>query len=134
MPTVKFIKEKKEIEVPVGTNLRRAAMQAGVNVYQGINGCGATVNKFLNCHGLGACGTCTVAIVKGMQNASPMGLWEKLKFHGLPTPDPLMATVNACQFIGHEDTLRLSCRTLVQGDMEVETGPEFNLFGENFFS
>jgi hypothetical protein len=28
----------------------------------------------------------------------------------------------------------LACRTKVLGDMEVETGPELNLFGENFFS
>jgi hypothetical protein len=37
-------------------------------------------------------------------------------------------------FIGNEDTMRLACRTKVLGDMEVETGPELNLFGENFFS
>jgi hypothetical protein len=75
-----------------------------------------------------------VAVVKGMENTNPRGLWEKLKFHGLPTPDPLMATVNACQFIGHEDSLRLACCTKVNGDIEVQTGPELNLFGENFFS
>ncbi len=37
-------------------------------------------------------------------------------------------------FIGNEDTMRLACQTLVNGDMEVETGPELNLFGDNFFS
>ena len=35
MPTVKFVKEKKEIEVPAGTNLRAAAVQAGINLNQG---------------------------------------------------------------------------------------------------
>jgi hypothetical protein len=30
--------------------------------------------------------------------------------------------------------MRLSCQVTVQGDMEVETGPELNLYGENFFS
>ena len=63
-----------------------------------------------------------------------MGRWEKMKFKGLPTPDPLMATINCTHFIGNEDRLRLACQTCIEGDMEVETGPEYNLFGENFFS
>jgi hypothetical protein len=29
---------------------------------------------------------------------------------------------------------RLACCTTVHGDIEVESGPEINLFGENFFS
>ena len=37
-------------------------------------------------------------------------------------------------FIGNEDTLRLACCVKVLGDIEVETAPELNLFGENFFS
>jgi hypothetical protein len=49
MPIVKFIKEKKEIEVPTGANLRKEAMKAGINVHQGVNGMGASANKFLNC-------------------------------------------------------------------------------------
>lgn len=40
MPIIKFIKEKKEIEVPRGANLRKAALEAGINLYQGINGFG----------------------------------------------------------------------------------------------
>jgi ferredoxin len=130
MPTIKFIKEKKEIQVPTGANLRKEAIKAGVNLYQGINGIGASVNKVLNCHGLGQCGTCRVNIVKGMENASPMGTFEKLRFTCLPFPEPL-----ACfAFIGNEETMRLACLTTVNGDMEVETGPELNFFGENFFS
>ena len=81
MPVVKFIKENKEIEVPEGTNLRRAAIDAGVNVYQGVNGYLESINKSVigNCHGLGLCGTCRVAITSGMENTSPMGLMEKMK-------------------------------------------------------
>jgi hypothetical protein len=30
--------------------------------------------------------------------------------------------------------MRLACMTKVLGDIEVETGPELDLFGENFFS
>jgi len=134
MPTVKFIREKKEIDVPSGTNLRKAAIQAGVNIYQGVNGYGESINKVLNCHGFGMCGTCTVGVEKGAENLSEMGLLEKAKFRGLPTPDPLLATINCTHFIGNEDRLRLACRTEVNGDVEIETGPTFNATGENFFS
>jgi ferredoxin len=129
MPIVKFNKEKKEIEVPQGENLRKAALKAGVNLYQGINGIGASVNKNLNCHGFGMCGMCRVNITKGTDNASDKGTLESLRFK-IPFPDPL---VNLA-YIGNEETMRLACRTEVMGDIEVETGPDFNLFGENFFS
>lgn len=129
MPVIKFIKEKKEIEVPAGANLRKEAIKAGVNTHQGVNGFGASLNQVFNCHGLGLCGTCRVKIVKGMENASPMGLWEKSRFYN-PVPDP----VPCMAYIGNETTMRLSCQVTVQGDMEVETGPELDLFGENFFS
>jgi len=129
MPLVKFTRENKEIEVPVGANLRTEAIKAGINVHQGVNGFGASLNKFVNCHGLGQCGTCRVRITKGMENTSPMGLLEKLRFYNpLPDPIPCMA------FVGNENTMRLACRVRVQGDIEVETGPPLNLFGENFFS
>ena len=129
MPLVKFINENKEIEVPEGANLRKEAIKAGINVHQGVNGFGAGLNKVLNCHGISQCGTCRVRIVKGMENTSPMGMFEKVRFYNpLPDPIPCMA------FIGNEDTMRLACQTLVHGDMEVEIGPPLNLFGENFFS
>lgn len=129
MPIVNFIKEKKTIEVPVGANLRREALKAGVNIYQGVNGIGASINQFVNCHGLGTCGTCRVIIKKGRENTNPMGTIERLKFK-CPVPDPLPCMA----FIGHENDMRLACKTTVMGDIDVETGPELNLFGENFFS
>jgi ferredoxin len=129
MPLVKFIKENKEIDVPAGSNLRKEAMKAGINLYQGLNGIGAGINKYANCHGIGQCGMCRVKITKGMDNASPMGLIEKLRFYN-PLPDP----IPCMSFIGNESTMRLACQTIVNGDMEVETGPELNLFGDNFFS
>lgn len=135
MPIVKFVKENKEAEVPEGARLRQAAILAGVNVHQGVNGIGAGVNKVLNCHGLSQCGTCRILITKGIENASPMRMMEKVKFTVpvgplLPIPDPI-----AClAYIGNEETMRLACQTKVLGDMEVETGPELHLFGENFFS
>ena len=45
--------------------------------------------------------------------------------------DPI---VPCLAFIGNEETMRLACMTKVQGDLEVETGPKLDLFGENFFS
>jgi len=137
MPTVKFIKEKVEIEVAAGANLRQEAIKAGINVHQGINGLGARINRYVNCHGYGQCGTCRVRIVQGIEHASPMGLVEKVRFRcPVPTPvtpggvDPLPCLA----YIGNEATMRLACQTLVHGDMEVETGPELDLYGENFFS
>jgi len=136
MPIVKFVKEKKEIEVPEGANLRTEALKAGIPTNQGfINGIGRWANEnFANCHGFGLCGTCRVLITKGMENTNKQTLREYLKFKTVvPTglvPDPLPPLA----YVGHEDTMRLACCTTVHGDIEVETGPEVNLFGENFFS
>ena len=129
MPVIKFVKENKEIEVPEGANLRKEAIKAGVNTHQGLNGIGAGLNKLLNCHGWGQCGTCRVKIVKGMENASPIGIIEKVRFYN-PIPDPLPCMA----YIGNEDTMRLACQTRVDGDMEVHTTPPMNWFGKNFFS
>ncbi|GIW92007.1 MAG: ferredoxin [Pirellulaceae bacterium] len=132
MPIIKFVKENKEVEVPVGTNLRKAAIRAGINLNCGLNGFGASINKYLNCKGHGMCGTCRVLITKGMENTNPMTKreWYQFKqpFHIPPDPIPCLA------FIGHEDTMRLACMVRVNGDIEVESCPPVNLFGENFFS
>ena len=128
MPIVKFIKEKKEIEVPVGAWLRDEANKAGINMNCGVNGFFETANKYLNCHGLGLCGTCRVNIKKGIENTNALTLREKAKFK-TPQPDAICLL-----YVGNEETMRLACMTQVNGDIEVESGPEVNLFGENFFS
>ncbi len=131
MPTIKFVKEKKEVEVAEGANLRTEAIKAGVNLYHGLNGFGARLNGTIaNCHGLGLCGTCRVLITKGMENTNPMSLCEKAKFKYIPVPDP----VPCMAFISNEETMRLACCTTVHGDIEVDSTPELNLFGDNFFS
>ena len=136
MPIVKFVKEKKEIEVPEGANLRAEAVKAGINLNTGLNGCGASINRVVNCTTMsmgllsGTCGTCRVLITKGMENTNKFTLRERLKFKAVLTPDPIPALA----YVGHEDTMRLACCTTVHGDIEVESGPEVNLFGENFFS
>ena len=137
MPIIKFVKENKEIEVPEGANLRREAINAGINTHQGFNGLGASINKFMNCKGWGQCGTCRVRITKGMENTSSMGMAEKLRFR-CPVPTPLtplaLDPLPTMAFVGNEETMRLACKTTVHGDIEVETGPQIDLFGENFFS
>jgi ferredoxin len=135
MPIVKFVKEKKEIEVPEGANLRAEAVKAGINLNQGLNGIGAGINQYLNCSTMsfglcsGSCGTCRVLITKGMEHTNKPTFSEWLKFK-MPSPDP----VPALAYVGHEETMRLACCTKVNGDIEVQSGPEVNLFGENFFS
>jgi ferredoxin len=126
MPIVNFVTEKKQVQVPEGSNLRREALKAGVRLYNGINGFGAGLNEVLNCHGLGTCGSCRVKVLKGMENASHMGVVEKLNLHAGPA---------AFAYIGNEGTMRLACQVSVNGDMDVETCPEFNLFGSgDYFS
>lgn len=115
MAIIKFVNEKKEIQVPDGANLRSEALRAGVALYPGIN-------KIANCHGFGTCGSCRVMITKGMDHTSPMGFIEKTRL-GM-----------SMAYIGNEDKMRLACQTAVNGDIEVTTTPSMNWFGENFFS
>ena len=133
MPLVKFVKEKKEIEVPVGAVLRTEAIKAGINLNCGVNGYGESINKYMNCKGMGMCGTCRVLISKGIENTNKLTTREWLKFK-TPVPTPVPDPIPCLAYIGHEETMRLACMTKVLGDIEVESGPEVNLFGENFFS
>ena len=91
----------------------------------------AKINKFANCKGFGMCGTCRVLITSGIQNTNQLTKreWLRFKTPGLP-PDPIPCLA----YVGHEDNMRLACMTQINGDIEVESGPEVNLFGENFFS
>ena len=118
MPKVVFVNEKKEIEVPPGANLRQEARQAGIQVYRGLD-------KYLNCRGLGLCGTCRVLVKKGMENLSKKTFLEKFTVATAPTA--------AFAVVGHEDELRLACQCKVNGDCAIETRPPFNWSGDNFW-
>jgi ferredoxin len=118
MPKVVFVKEKKEIEVKSGTNLREAAREAGVSVYEGLT-------RYLNCFGLGLCGTCRVLVKSGRDNLSVPTRRECLNL--------TMHPVTMFARIGHEEETRLSCQTVVNGDCTIETTPAFNWSGENFW-
>ena len=134
MPIVKFVNEKKEIEVREGSYLRAEAAKAGINLNLGVNGIGENFNKYMNCKGLGMCGTCRVLITKGIENTNSMTKREWLKFKVPAAPTPVPDPLPCMAFLGHEDEMRLACMTQVNGDIEVVSGPEVNLFGENFFS
>src|SRR5437867_3311302 len=113
MPKVVFIKEKREIEVPQGANLRDEARKAGIEVYSGLT-------RYVNCFGHATCGTCRVLVQKGMENLSPKGLLERATlFRMLST-------------LGHEQEMRLSCQCQVNGDCTIETRPGMNWSGEVF--
>jgi ferredoxin len=114
MPKVVIVNDKREIEVPEGANLRAAMRAAGIEVYKG-------VDRYLNCRGLGLCGTCRVLVKKGMENVSPKGWRERFK----------LATMLSS--IGHEDEMRLSCQVQVQGDCSIVAQPPLNLSGDNFW-
>ena len=118
MPTVKFVKEKKEIEVPDGANLRQEARKAGVEIYPGIH-------KIMNCMGNGVCCSCRMNIKQGTEQVSKQGLWEKIGFYLNP--------IGFFARLGQEDNIRLSCQTKVHGDIEVETKPSFNWHGDKFW-
>jgi ferredoxin len=114
MPKVTIVNDKKEIEVPQGANLRQEALKAGVEVYQGLD-------KYLNCRGLGMCGTCKVLVKKGMENLSPKTLMEKI------TLGRMFST------IGNENEMRLACQLRVNGDCTIEARPATNWYGDNFW-
>lgn len=120
MPKITILNEqKKEVEVPAGANMRVALREAGVQVYAGID-------KYLNCRGLGLCGTCAVLVKKGMEGVSKKTLREKFNFTFHPK--------SSFAVIGHEEEMRLSCQCKVEGDCEIEVRPAFNLSGEVFWS
>lgn len=137
MPKVTFVKEKVDIEVADGANLRQAARAAGIEVYQGLD-------RFLNCRGLGLCGTCRVLVKKGMENLSPKGVsreqWEQRQKQAAAKDNGAAKSIverftlwKSLAVIGHEDEMRLACQVDIHGDCTIETRPEFNWSGDNFW-
>jgi ferredoxin len=149
MPKVVFIKgkDKKEVEVPEGAVLRDAALQAGVQVnFFPLELGNGFVGRFLNCHGLGHCGTCKVLVKKGMENLAPKGMSvEEFRKHRENVEKGVEKAGEQKKFIekftlwrmfssiGHEDEMRLSCQVAVHGDCTIELAPTFNWDGDNFW-
>jgi ferredoxin len=118
MPTVKFVNEKKSIEVPEGSNLRQEARKAGIQLYSG-------PHKYVNCTGFGLCASCRVHVKKGVKNINKQSLFEKLRL--------LLGPITFFARLGHEEDLRLSCKIKIQGDCEIETHPPINLHGDKYW-
>ncbi len=118
MPKVTFVNEKETIEVEAGSNLRQVALQAGIALYNG-------VERYLNCRGMGMCGTCKVLVKSGMENLNRKTLMEKANFS--------MHPLSLLSAIGHENEMRLACQVHVKGDCSIETTPGLNVSGENFW-
>jgi ferredoxin len=118
MPKVTFVNEKKDVEVQAGANLREVARNNGIEVYKGLH-------RYVNCRGLGLCGTCYVLVKKGMENLSPKTVREKFNLNF----GPFTMMVALC----HENEIRLSCQVKVNGDCTIATRPAFNWSGENFW-
>lgn len=109
MPVITLANENKTIEVPVGTNLRRALLNNGVSPYIGIA-------KLINCRGFELCGTCRVEVVDG-KGASPR------------REDEEQTLISSTPFYARkiEKNIRLSCQVSVTGDINVKTRPVVEL-------
>lgn len=94
MPRVRF--GGQDIVCPVGANLRDVLKGAGLPPHNG----NAT---WLNCKGIGTCGTCAVE-VEGP--TSPRNGREQWRLHMPPHE--------------HGDQLRLACQVEVRGDLTVQ--------------
>ena len=99
VPTIRFENDGQQVSCIKGANLRRVALDDGINIYKGLN-------NIRNCGGLGQCGTCVVRVLDGKQNLSPR----------TPTEELYLASLS--------DEYRLSCRACVNGDVTVVTRPE----------
>ena len=71
MPNLHFVNWNKSVRVGALANLRRAALLAGVPLYNGLA-------KFTNCRGAGLCGTCRVKVEPG-EHLTPPTLREKIR-------------------------------------------------------
>ncbi|MCA9032826.1 MAG: (2Fe-2S)-binding protein [Planctomycetaceae bacterium] len=118
MPTVTFIKQKKQVEVPEGSNLRQEALKNGIEMHAGIH-------QYANCFGNGLCASCRVNVKKGMENVRRKTWWEYILF----ALNPIWPFAR----IGHEEEMTLACQSKVMGDCEVETTPDMNWHGEKFW-
>lgn len=93
MPTVTV--GEKILNCDRGANLRRFLLDNNIDLYNG-------KAKFINCRGLGSCGTCAVEIEGEVSEAN----WKERGRLSLPPHSPTRG-------------LRLACQTKVLGNIKV---------------
>ncbi len=98
MPTINFVREDIQVEVPEGDQVRYPALENDVPLY-------SPLWKIGNCHGNGLCATDRV-IVTPPANVSPPSFLEKFRLGKAHKNNP---------------NLRLACQVQVYGDIEVQT-------------
>lgn len=100
MPIIHYKGQK--LEAAPGENLRKVLLKHGLSPYNG-------KAKYLNCRGLGSCGTCAVELKPSP--SSPQTFMEKWRLAFPPHK------------AGNE--LRLACQCSVEADVEVIKHPGF---------
>lgn len=93
MPTIRI--GDTELDCERGANLREVLLDADLPVYNGRA-------NYLNCHGLGSCGTCAVELDGEVSDPTAI---ERTRL-SVPPHDP-------------DSGLRLACQTTVEGDLTV---------------
>lgn len=93
MPEIRF--EKTTILVKKGINLKKALLRNGLSPYNGLA-------RYLNCQGMGTCGTCAVSIEGKVSAKTKIEKWR-------------------LDFPPHKSDsgLRLACQVRVLGDLSV---------------
>lgn len=102
MPEVYFQEDDIRTQADEGANLRKVARKCGAQIYGGIN-------KYLNCRGLGLCGTDRIVVEPGT-HVSPPTWKERLHFD-------------------ERSNLRLACQVKVLDDISVSNAPALE-YGE----
>ncbi len=97
MPTIRF--DGREIECPLGANLRMVLLRARLPLYNG-------AARAIHCRGMGTCGTCAVRIEGEVSDPTRI---ETLRL-GFPPHQ-------------RDRGLRLACQCSVLGDLEVTKYP-----------
>lgn len=100
VPKIKI--DGKTISCRKGENLRKVLIKNGITPHNGSS-------DWLNCRGLGTCGTCSVYIQDDVQK---MNSKEKIRLNTPP-------------FCNTDKRLRLSCQYTIEGDIEIEKGKGF---------
>lgn len=97
----KITAQGKTFDCEMGANLRKELLKHNIDLHNG-------QSKFINCRGLGTCGTCSVQIEGPVSEVN----WRDRARRSLPPHD-----VNR--------NLRLACQTQVLGDIQVTKYTEF---------